>query len=368
MRAAENRVSGRMSLKSLMNRHRHPLASVPVVLAFLVCGSTSVAFAQPASERAGARAAAEVGADAFDKGEWARALEYFKKAESLFHAPPHVLYLARANEKLGQLVEAREAYLTLEREVLSAQAPQAFRDAQASAARERAALEPRIATLDVRLEVVGEGEVRLLLNGKEMPAALVGVPRPVNPGSYELRVVSEGHEDAVKRLELGEGARETVSMGRGAPLSAASPTPPASGAKVQPTSVGAGAEAKGFDFYLAGEITGAVVGATGLALGTYYAFDAKAKWDEADGLFDAAPARNRTRIDSLDSEASSAKTRSIIGFVVGGAGVAATATFLILDHLQSDEQGSGLRTGVDVGTLRLRPWIGVDSAGLYGSF
>src|SRR6185503_12180093 len=81
------------------------------------------AFAQTDQQRADARAAATDGAVAFQASRWAEALDLFQRAESLVHAPPHVLYIARSQVKLGHLVEAREAYRKLTSETLAPTAP-----------------------------------------------------------------------------------------------------------------------------------------------------------------------------------------------------------------------------------------------------
>src|SRR3954463_8383902 len=92
--------------------------------------SVTPAWAQTKEQKAGARAAADAGGDAFDAGKYAEAADLFERAERLLHAPPHLLYAARAHAKLGHVVEARELYLTLTREHLAANAPRPFREAQ----------------------------------------------------------------------------------------------------------------------------------------------------------------------------------------------------------------------------------------------
>ena len=71
--------------------------------------SVRPAFAASDEEKAGARAAATQGQAAYEKKNWAEALDLFTRAESLVHSPVHLLYKARALVQLGQLVKAREA-------------------------------------------------------------------------------------------------------------------------------------------------------------------------------------------------------------------------------------------------------------------
>jgi len=69
------------------------------VLTVLV--SAKGALAQTDLERATARDAANSGRAAFDAGQYERAIDSFSRAESLVHAPPHLLFMARAQAKLG---------------------------------------------------------------------------------------------------------------------------------------------------------------------------------------------------------------------------------------------------------------------------
>src|SRR5215216_760448 len=131
---------------------------MPPVKPFLAIGTILVAAgmitapsarAQTREQKAGARAAADAGGDAFDAGKYAEAADLFERAERLVHAPPHLLYAARAHVKLGHLVEARELYLSLTRERLPDSTPRAFRDAQQMGEKELADVEPRLPYVSV---------------------------------------------------------------------------------------------------------------------------------------------------------------------------------------------------------------------------
>ncbi len=98
-------------------------------------GVASTASAQTDEARASARAAATQGLHALQEGRYKDALDLCTRAESLMHAPTHLLLIARAQTKLGHLVEAREAYIKIERDHLAANAPRAFLDAQCDGGR-----------------------------------------------------------------------------------------------------------------------------------------------------------------------------------------------------------------------------------------
>src|SRR5262245_42347189 len=103
------------------------------------------AYAQSAEERAGARAAADQGFDAFKAGDWSRAVDLFQRAESLVHSPVQLLFLARSQVKAGALLEAKENYLRVLREAPSSSENNRLKPA----ASELAALEPQIPMVTV---------------------------------------------------------------------------------------------------------------------------------------------------------------------------------------------------------------------------
>src|SRR6185436_8937298 len=98
-------------------------------------------------ERNGARAAATQGADAFTQGKWNDAVELFTRAESLVHSPVHLVYLGRAELKLGHWVKAYEAFNKAKREKLPPDAADAQVQAVADAGKELGELEPQLPTL-----------------------------------------------------------------------------------------------------------------------------------------------------------------------------------------------------------------------------
>ncbi|NLE87761.1 MAG: hypothetical protein GX607_15340 [Myxococcales bacterium] len=323
----------------------------------LVVALPDDAVAQTAEEVAGARELARQGAEAFAAGEWQQAHDYFERAESLFHAPPHLLYMARSKEKLGELVEALELYNKIVREQLDSTAPRAFVDAQESAAEEMKAIEPRLARVTVTLEGPGADRAEVLANGKPVPAALLGVPRPMDPGTYEFTVVAEGAEAEPVVVTIDAGARESVTLRltavEAAPLA---PPPPAaepadSGSSPVPAYVALGA------------------GAVALGVGTFFLIDHLGKKGDADDLFNdrgcaldgACTVAEQNEIKDLSSEAATSGTLSIVGFGVGAAAVGA-GLFLLLTNDSSTE------TARQHNEPHVRPVLGWRSVGLSGRF
>jgi len=340
-------------------------------LAAILVSTQSVAvFAQTDEERAGARAAATEGAKAFDEGRYADAIDLFSRAQSLVKAPTHLLYLARAQAKLGQLVAARESYLKIKRERLADDAPQAFQDAQQSAMSELAALEPRLPYIKVVVEGAGAKAYTVTMDGVQMASALVGVPIPADPGEHKFQATAEGLQSELASISVKEGAKETIALklveapaaGAAAPPVAtptAGPdaTPSSSAPPTQDTASGGGSSGMKIGAYAA-----LGVGVVGLGLGTVFALKASSKRSEADDLCNLSggkcPADKKDQINSLDSDADSASTVSVAGFVVGGVGVAAGVTLLLLSSRKSSSARAPAVT----------PWVGYQSAGVFGRF
>src|SRR5690606_31745944 len=151
--------------------------------------SSSVCAAQTDEEKTAARAAGKAAQQAFVEGDYERSIALFHKAESLVHAPTHLLFIARAHEKQGRLVLALEAYNKIVYEQLPENAPPAFVEAQVAAKQEADALEQRIPTLTLTLEGAEVTDFRLLVGKQERPG-LAGVPQPVDPGSHSIQAVA----------------------------------------------------------------------------------------------------------------------------------------------------------------------------------
>jgi len=336
-----------------MTVHMRRAVGVAFVLATTFVAPS--AFCQNEQEVAGARAAATNGLKAFEAGRYADALDLFKRAESLVHAPTHLLYLARSHAKLGQLVEAQEVYNKISREKLADGAPDAFKDAQAKANEELAALQPRIPSLTIKLKGEGAEGVVVTMDDVEVPAALVGVPHPVNPGPHQLVATGNGVKSQPASVTLAEGGNESIELTLEPAPDAVAPTAEGSAA------IDTSAPPSGGNGMRIGAYVGLGVGVVGLAAGTVFALSAKSKFDDAAALCNLpggeCPANRKGDIEKLDDDGKSAKTMATIGFVVGGLGLATGVTLLVLSGQHKSEQAA-----------RIQPWVGLGSAGVSGRF
>jgi hypothetical protein len=318
------------------------------------------------------------GMKAFQEARWQEALDLFRRAESLIHAPTHLLFMARAHVKLVQIVKARELYLKIQREELAPNAPKAFREAQAEAAQELKAIEQRLGY--VNIQVQGTDKAQILLDAQRVEPALLGVMFPVDPGPHDITGKAPGMKVDAQRVSVGEGARQTitvafVAVSTGAPI-APSASPPAGPAPGQvpgetmpapsPGQADSGPTSQSNGLRI-GSYVALGVGVVGLGAGTVFAIQSANKRANADELNGELPQRCGTpcpasdptaqQIASLDDEARSKQTLATVGFIVGGVGVAAGVTMYLLSRPRKESANSAIL-----------PWIGPGSAGVVGRF
>ena len=358
-----------------------PFLAIGTILVAAGLITAAPAGAQTREQKAGARAAADAGGDAFDAGKYAEAADLFERAERLMHAPPHLLYAARAHVKLGHLVEARELYLTLTRENLPGSAPRVFRDAQQMGEKELADVEPRIPYVSVVVQGgAGATSVRVTRNGEPVPAELLGVPTPVNPGDYSYQALADGMESTATTVKLREGVRETVLLtlrnipGYVKKAPAQADGAPAAGAAANangtllsaPRTDSSGSHGGGRPL-LVGAIAGFGVAVAGGVIGTVFLLKSNDTSEKSDAAFAECSAAKTcdegtpgaAAVEAIDSDATTQQAIAIASYVTGGVGLAAGITLLILDQNRSNSAAKG---------PSVTPLIGLNYLGVAGRF
>lgn len=343
----------------------------PLVLCSLL--ATANAGAVTPEEKAGARAAAESGGEAFEAGRYAEAVDYFTRAESLVHAPPHLLYIARAELKLGNLVAAREAYLRVDQEELPPGSPQVFRDAQKMARDELATLEPRIPYVSVVVQGAGSEPVEVFRDEQPIPRALVGIPQPTDPGEHSFYAKAPGMASSVQKVVVKERTKETVLLTLNPTADAAnggatSGTPAPNGAADGGEPNAVAADSGGTNGMKIAGYSALGLGALGLGLGTVFLIQGLDSFSQSDAIFAECPRGSgggaacsesqQEDISRLDDEGS---TQSTFGYVGLGVGVAAAATGVLL-LLLDDDGGEAAKSA------NLKPLVGWGTVGLAGTF
>jgi len=337
-------------------KRKHYLALVALVWTCQPC----LVFSQTPEERAGARAAADQGYDAFERGEWESALDLFGRAESLVHSPVQVLYVARSNARLNRLIEAQEAYLRIVREPLPADAVPAVKQAHQDAARELAALEPQLPFVSIEVEGVSGAEpLEVSQDGHVLPPALVGVAHPVNPGEHTWQARSGSRQSAP----------ETRSVAAGSQLSLKLTLPEAEIELVAPKPAPAPAPAAAVPLAAAGSsgpspwvYVGFGVAAAGLGVGTGFLLHKSNLEDEIRSTCSDAGCFATPENVDRKSDADRAGLISAIAYTTGGVALAgAVALWLLEPEATAPPQ-------VGSAGLRVQLWLSGNGASVSGSF
>lgn len=294
-----------------------------VVAIAIAAAPLASALAGPAEDKATARELAKEGIAAEESGDCATAIDRLERAESLYHAPPHLQFLARCYAKTGRLVDATETWRKLTLETLPPGSPAAFKDAVAEANTELPKLEPRLARLTMKSSQKYEGFVAEV-DGKAWPSAALDVPRVMDPGKHVVRARATGYKTSEQTIELDEGksASVTITLEAGAdpgPSPSASSSASAAPTSTPPPSttlrtVGFVTTGVGIAALIGGAVTGLVA-------------SSKFKQLETD-----CPDRKNCRLPDLAQRTDSIKTLSTTTNVllIGGGILAAVGVTLIL--------------------------------------
>ncbi len=375
----------RVSTGSGSRFHRRAIASLTglslvvaatMPLAILTTSSPAYAQAPEASSQdiAQARQLGQQAQAAYDKGDFAESEKLWTAASKLYtQAPTLTLGLARTQAKLNKFVAAQESYNKIVREWgNNPNPPPAFKDAVEAAKNEVGAVSAKVASVTVSVE--GPTNPQVTIDGVTVPAAALGLKRPVDPGSHKVTATADGYKAADTTFTVAEGgsAAATLKMEKdpnavvaGGPVG----TPGGTGGPASPTEPGADTGGKSssnktlalvaFGVGGAGLVVGAITG--GIALGKSSSLnDACVKGK------DQCPTTSKDDIDSYKTVG----TISTIGFIVAGVG---GVTGLVL-LLTAPKEGSAAASNAPVLATKkpegvsMTPWFAGTSAGVAGHF
>jgi hypothetical protein len=299
-------------------RRRRPLAAL---LALSLGAAPFAAFAGPAEDKATARELAKDGIAAEESGDCKTAIDRLERAESLYHAPPHLQYLARCYQKTGRLVDATETWRKLTLETLPPNSPPAFKEAVTEAETELPKLEPRLARLTVKTKETYP-ELVLEVDGKAWPTAAIGVPRVIDPGKHAIVARATGFAASSQEVDLEEGKSSeiTIALTPGAPAVPSASTKPSASASASDTASNPGGGPPW-------KTIGLVAGGTGVVLvigGVVTGLLGKSKVNQLDK--DCHGVRAGCAVPDLESRKSSIRTyQTTTNVLLIGGGVLAAA-------------------------------------------
>jgi hypothetical protein len=350
-----------------LSSKRSRFAAAALALSLLLPAGRAAA--QSDEDKAAARVLATQGAEALGGSKYGEALDLVSRAEQMFHAPTHLLLIARAQVGLGRLVAAKESYLKLTREELAAGAPSAFKRAQQEGKDEVAALDSKIASLRIAVEGGGQQKFTVKMDDQPVSPALLGVYHPVDPGKHEIIVYPVGQGPVKGAIDLKDGEKKDLKLTipdvvpGGVPVNPidnpdAVTKPDPGKDKIEPAGPGFFTPLRG-----AG-IGAAVLGASGVVVGALFLTKGSATQSDADLLQDACvkPGSSCTKtqreaIHALDVDAAGKKTIALVGFVAGGVALAAGVTMIVLGKPKAKASGA-----------TVTPWFTGDAGGVRGTF
>jgi hypothetical protein len=194
----------------------------------LICAATSLGFFVSASsvstlalaqsssvsdaDRKAARDLFFQGVELQDAGKFADALDKFQRAQSVISAPTTMLHIAECEAAMNKLVEAAETYRAVGRFPMPANPPQPFVAAQSQAAGELKQLEPRIPEITVEVTPPNIPTLQVSVDDQPINNALVGVSRPLNPGSHKIVAQAPGYSREEKVIDVKERSRQKVPL------------------------------------------------------------------------------------------------------------------------------------------------------------
>lgn len=316
---------------------------------------------------AAARSLGMQGIQLADSGDCKGAIEKLSRAEALYHAPSILGRLGECQVLVGQVVLGTENLNRVVREELAVNAPKAFRDAKERAKGVLNTALPKIARLTVRVEP-SDAKAQVTVAGAPIPAALIGVERPTDPGTHEIVVSAPGYLEQRQSVTLAEGGTQELALKLEKDPNVAPatppPAPPPAPLVTMPPQPPADTSPKK-DHTLAYVALG--VGGAGLVVGGVTGFLALGKKSDLEGCVkERCPSSQEDTLDGAKTMA----TVSTVGFAVGFVGVGVGVVLLLTG-------GSSTSAAVAkpqyakreaFAGVHVEPWLGSDRAGLRGTF
>lgn len=281
------------------------------MIALLSATSSRPVSAQSAADVDAARALFVEGATRGQLGRWEEARQLFARSLELKPSPMTRYSLGVAQKETGHFVDALRSF----RAFLAAHQTPATASYTGPARTAVTELERHVGRVTIAVEPHPPAGLTLTIDGQPVPQT-TAEPREIDPGTHEVVARAPGHDESVARFAVAAGRSAAVAI----PLRPSAPKPPS----------------RTIPFVLLG--TGGVLVTSGMAVGLF-------------GVGQASGASTRD-----GSDASAARTKGVVGDVLGGVGLAAAGVGLVLLLTQ----GGSLPTTVGAMT----PWMSGSCAGI----
>jgi hypothetical protein len=295
--------------------------------------------ARQKKDQAAARARGEEGLKLFEEKRWPEAYEAFREADELYHANTLVLFMGHCRREMGKLLEARALYFKVAEEEVPKNAPEQFKKAQAKARDEIKALQARIPLLRVSISGIASRKATATLDGAAVSVDDLQAGKEVDPGDHTIVIEAPGSAAVERGVAVNEGDVTRVEIVL---------APPKATEAKKKGSILPGAIALG-------------VGAVGVGIGAATGIIAMGQIDDIKSR--CTPDGHCPEADKPKADAAqSLVTVSTVGFVVGGAALAAGAVLIVLRPWGGDSKAAEPKAASAHVT------VGLGSIGLGGSF
>jgi len=288
-------------------------------------------------------------------GDYLRAFELFSAADDIMRVPTTSVELAKAQSKLGRLVEALETLARVRGYPEAPGQPWQYQRARKEAKALEAELLQRIPTLEIALAPLPTGTTATVaIDGKALAPERALVPNKLNPGQHRVTIHAPGMIPHEQNVVLQERQRRRLDV-QLQPVRKAPPQATAPPAAVGPSAVEP-ADARAAISPLAWAAFG--VGAAGLVVGTVAGAIAVSQDSalEDDCPNELCPEAKKPDFDRMVATANV----STAGFVVAGVGATVGVILLLTSDTATDESAES--------AVAIQPVLGFGTAALIGRF
>ncbi len=315
---------------------------------------------ESAADVAAARTLGTEGVKLADQGKCDEAIDKLTRAEKLHHAPMLLARLGECQVAIGKIVEGTENLQRVVREDAGNNAPSAVLAAKMRAQKVLETAKPKVAKLVISVTGPAKTDsIVVKIDGDTVSSAYLGVARPTDPGDHKLEISAPGYKATTKKVTLGPGGSESVSVALEIDPNAKPDDgtgDKGNGDKGNGDKGNVEPPPSGVSGKTIGAITALSIGGVGLVLGGVFGVLAMSKKSTLDGqcIAKACPPGSQSTIDN----ASTFATVSTIGFIVGGVGIAAGIVLLAIPNSAPAKPARGY----------IMPTFGFGSVGLTGAF
>ena len=343
-------------MRTLRRSFRSLSATLTLVIATAAVGP-AFADVSPADKET-ARTLMTDGRAKREQGDHKTALDDFQRADSIMHVPTTGLEVGREHEALGQLIEAREAWLAVARLPVDPKEPKPFAEARKEAEQLAEAIVARIPTLKLIVTGLPPNAIpKLTIDELEVSSATIGVPRKIDPGTHSIEV-GAGTASKKDSVELKEGEAKELTLaftpedlsGAGPIQTNEAPPPPEEHpAEGPPPSKRSPLTYVGFGLAGVGIVVGSITGLMSMS---------KTSTAKQSCVNNQCPRSVHSDLDSAHSLA----TISTISFIAAGVGAGVGLIGLLVSkHPAADAEPAAA-------TAHVEPMIGVGFVGIQGAF